>query len=522
MEDATPPHQHLVWGGPGAGGNMWEATTSWQMSAFLDHLAAKKAATGRYGCDYIQWHNKGALGSPPAGSPSHQHTGTCNTLVDLNSTQVISRRWPGIAAALPMGNEEADAMGGWNHIEAWHADAGDAAAIVRILAMHEDMIQLSNGSWALSNLTWGYHANDNAFLNYGDAWFEQRTLVTRFEMNLTGTVEIIRKPTVNTMAILSLLGDRRHPVVWTGAGLPAPQPSTPSSAPFGAIATSQFGGASLSGAGDEHEDELAILMWNSNGTWGCTSACNLTVSVTLPAAAAWRRTRRSWDGTGAVGGAVAVRMYRLDQVHGNPAALFMQQTAGDPKAHPYPTADEFAALRRASELPSESCTVGRPSAVAVTAEGGCVMQALPSGDSVISVHLPQPAVVLVHACSRHPPAHGGQPRNATSSSPPSGLTLRTTSTPAQMFVRWTDVPSRCIRTYTLMYAPSASAPYSPVNDATDTVFTAAVHQQSPPSARGFAKGCYRVGWVDYWGSASALSASVCVQGAGLPRPFVNL
>ena len=39
-------------------------------------------------------------------------------------------------------------------------------------------------------MTWGYHANDNAFLNYGDAWFKQRTLVVRFEMNKTNTVEV--------------------------------------------------------------------------------------------------------------------------------------------------------------------------------------------------------------------------------------------------------------------------------------------------------------------------------------------
>ena len=32
-------------------------------------------------------------------------------------------------------------------------------------------------------MNWSYHANDNAFLNYGDQWFSQRTLVARFMMN---------------------------------------------------------------------------------------------------------------------------------------------------------------------------------------------------------------------------------------------------------------------------------------------------------------------------------------------------
>ena len=85
-----------------------------------------------------------------------------------------------------MGNEEADPLGGWDNQVAWHGDARDAAAIVRVLAMHEDMI-VSNTSL---EARYTYHANDNAFLNYGDAWFQQRTLVTRFEMNETGTVEV--------------------------------------------------------------------------------------------------------------------------------------------------------------------------------------------------------------------------------------------------------------------------------------------------------------------------------------------
>ena len=47
---------------------------------------------------------------------------------------------PGLAAALPMGNEEADMVGGWNHQLPWHSDAFNAAGLVRLLAMHEDMI----------------------------------------------------------------------------------------------------------------------------------------------------------------------------------------------------------------------------------------------------------------------------------------------------------------------------------------------------------------------------------------------
>ena len=49
--------------------------------------------------------------------------------------------------------------------------------------------------------------------------FSQRTLTTRFEMNLTGTVEVVRKPAINTMVMLSLLGDTRRTVSWAGPGV---------------------------------------------------------------------------------------------------------------------------------------------------------------------------------------------------------------------------------------------------------------------------------------------------------------
>ena len=70
-----------------------------------------------------------------------------------------------MAAALPMGNEEADMMGGWNHQLSWHSDAYNAAGLVRILAMHEDMVNV-NATFTAKGVKLGYIANDNAFLNY--------------------------------------------------------------------------------------------------------------------------------------------------------------------------------------------------------------------------------------------------------------------------------------------------------------------------------------------------------------------
>lgn len=90
------------------------------------------------------------------------------------------------------------------------------AALARILNMHQHALRENN-----TGVDYAYHANDNSFLNYGDAWFDQRTLVVRFLMNKTGATEVLRKPVLNVMALLSLLGTRKYPVL----GAPAPQDS---------------------------------------------------------------------------------------------------------------------------------------------------------------------------------------------------------------------------------------------------------------------------------------------------------
>ena len=60
----------------------------------------------------------------------------------------------------------------------WRQDATYPAAVVRVLNMH-----LYSIVDEIDGVNWSYHANDNAFLNYGDQWFSQRTLVARFMMN---------------------------------------------------------------------------------------------------------------------------------------------------------------------------------------------------------------------------------------------------------------------------------------------------------------------------------------------------
>ena len=268
----------------------------------------------------------------------------------------------------------------------------------------------------------------------------------------------------------------------------AVQPATPTSVPFGAIATTGEDPA------DADVKTISIILWNSNGTQNCTADCDASVTVDV----------------GRSGDAVAIRVYRLDETHGNPHGVFMAQRDGAPMKKPYPTRAEFEAIRAASELPS--CDLSP--AAAPAAAGAC--DGVSATGSAVSLPLPQPSAALVHVCVA--PA-GGAPKPLWPSAG-AGLTLRATTTPGEVFVRWSDVPSKCVGTYELFYSAGGEETWSAVDNVipSDTLVTAFVHQQAGAEAAG----CYSVRWVNAWGGKSALSPEVCVAaGEGGPLPFAN-
>eukprot|EP01044_Picomonas_judraskeda_P002966 COSAG03_NODE_229_length_10305_cov_30.967085_4_plen_419_part_00 len=416
-------------------------------------------------------------------------------------------------------------MGGWSHLMPWHADATNAAGMLRILAMHVDMINY-NPTMMAANVSYGYHANDNAFLNYGDAWFLQRTLNTRFEMNLTHTVEVVRKPAINTMVMLSLLGDTRHRVSWkrpassgehsTRLLVDAP-PATPTSAPYGAIATS---GTTADGV-----QTVGVLLWNSNGTQRCHTDCNASVQLDLSSLVP-----SSSEAIGAVGAGSArtgVRIYRMDLTHGNPSAVFMAQRSNEPNRKPYPTPTEFDAIRAASELPSCAPTLlSANDKTKGTGFGSCDGISVATaaarrhgGDEAVSTFvlpLPQPSAALVHVCIA--PVAG--PPSAEWPADGANLRLRTTTTPGEVFIRWDDVESKCVGTYELFYHHEGEVSRDTTANIipSETLFTAFVHQQAGPVATG----CYSVRWKNIWERISPMSAAVCVKpGEGDAQLYVN-
>ena len=166
------------------------------------------------------------------------------------------------------------------------------------------------------------------------------------------------------------------------------------------------------------------------GTGGSDDDCGLRVWLHLPPPPT-HLTR--WP---AAPDQLVVRVYRLDMDAGNPAGLFDSMSGGEPKKHPYPTQEEFSQLREAAELPVRDCREDRIEGEAADDKDGCQLTRGSEGGWSVGVALPQPAVLLVHACYPTSAVDQGEELSA-----PAGLTLRTTTTPGQVFLRWEDVPS---------------------------------------------------------------------------------
>jgi L-iduronidase len=254
-------HPDLIFGGPGTGGDT--LSNGDFLTGLIKHVANSTKYTADRGLprttklDFLQWHGKGvlAIGSKPS-----------NTAQDIVIIRAALQASPALTRTTPLGNEEADPLGGWNKQEVWRGDATYPAAAARARCSASTEIYTRGCHWFLPSLeasmrvanaiplgcpppltvatvatvnsiqtlkvlnmhlhnigplnknkedadlaavAWGYHGNDNAFLNYGDVWFDQRTLVCRFMMNETNppTVEVVKKPIISLMAMLSLLGD---------------------------------------------------------------------------------------------------------------------------------------------------------------------------------------------------------------------------------------------------------------------------------------------------------------------------
>lgn len=312
---------------------------------------------------------------------------------------------------IPVYNDEGDPLVGWSLAEEWRADATYAAIVVKILAMHQEMLLNSNFS-----ISYNLLSNDNGFINFAPLYFRQRTLLARFQMNHSHPrkVEFVKKPVLSAMGLLALLGDQQIKSCVT---------SQNDDGDFGALASvrtpQEFSNTT--------DWELAAIFYNSNDTSGRSSNSQVNMSIAnLPL-------RKE----------LAFVVYSLDNGHGSPFQVWQQM--GSPV---FPTDDQFKELRLHQEP--------------VRTVGPTILSSHQHLNHLLM--LPLPGISMVHICAK----------TISFPSKVEGVKLITVSSYEQL-VTWKDVQSRCILSFEVLYSvKSPLGPFKRVNEV-DIIFTSFHH-----------------------------------------------
>uniref|UniRef100_A0A3B1IM18 Alpha-L-iduronidase n=1 Tax=Astyanax mexicanus TaxID=7994 RepID=A0A3B1IM18_ASTMX len=137
--------------------------------------------TGQRGVrlDYIALHKKGGNNTLPI------------LQQEVATAQEIQRRFPDFRS-LPIYNDEADPLVGWNKPLTWRADVTYAAMVVKV-----------------DTHTYTCSVGGDLLIANQNNTFTQRTLTARFQINNTNPahVQLLRKPVLTVMGLLALLGE---------------------------------------------------------------------------------------------------------------------------------------------------------------------------------------------------------------------------------------------------------------------------------------------------------------------------
>jgi L-iduronidase len=195
-------------------------------------------------------------------------------------------------AGVPFMNDECDPQTGWWDLHTWHARSYYAGWIARCIHRHLDEVRGAMG------VPFSLLSNDNGFIG---SW-GNRTQLTRYpqidisrirtggqekrDPNTCGPFTLIKKPALNVMAALAMLGTQRVQVLGGDAEL-------------GAIATAST-------------DEVAVLLWHSRDR--VMSSGQASVSLRLE---------------GLPFDEAAVAQWRIDDEHGDAFTQYARAGAPD-------------------------------------------------------------------------------------------------------------------------------------------------------------------------------------------------
>ncbi|KAK2187637.1 hypothetical protein NP493_159g02084 [Ridgeia piscesae] len=397
--------------------------------------------------DYISIHKKGS-------EPD-------NTEVMLEKesafVEILRKHLPQLLD-IPIYNDEADPLVGWSKPRWWRADATYAAVIAKVIVSHQRRwCHQHTNEIGDTRVTFSLLSNDNGFLSYNPHFFTQRTLLARFQMNMTSPshVHFIRKPAFGVMSLLGMLGETQVRSVMldsTGAALD-------DKGSLGVLATTH---APL----DPRDTwRLSVLVYNSHDTHNVSGDTSLLVHFDqLP---------DSKD--------LTYMTHRLDNMHGNPYAVWLD--AGQPVQ---PSGSVLQAMRDSQEAQSE---------------GPFPLFESSKGHVTFSWNVALPGVFLFHACAKAP-------------MPPDQVAdLRVLNiTSGQVLVVWSDhcVHSRCLHTFEVEFCRHSEAgKYKRINTIDSIVTSYVFAPETDGLAHGLADalvwGLYRVRAVDYWNRPSPYS-----------------
>ncbi|MFW5858538.1 MAG: GH39 family glycosyl hydrolase [Planctomycetota bacterium] len=386
--------------------------------------------------DFISAHEKGGKWSNEAVSPN------TDAMLErtLRTIAWIREHHPRLGD-VPFFNDEADPLIGWKQRHSWRGWPYYAATVCRWIDLHQRVLREQH------DVPFGFLSNDNGFL--GD--WGQRSQLCRFgrDQDLEqGRFELIKKPVLNVMTALALLGDRRIGVTVAGAEH------------VGAVASRQG-------------EQIAVLVYHSRDKVWTSGSAEVRLELTGLTQPGYR-----------------LAHYRIDETHSNPFRVWEENNYPDfphkdPAAANYPDTPDvglFAQLRDAAELELD----GEP--VDLQSTGGRLELRFPVQLHAVSLLLftPDPGVA---------PAAPRRLRALTYPGLTPGLGV---------MLRWDGNGERGVRSYAVEYAPPGSDAFERVNRP-DLLACGWYHQRATAYP-----GRYRVRAIDYWGRSGEASAAITV------------